>query len=152
MSAGNSGGSKASVHFYSECDFAILSKLCMYLPVDTEIWLLEIYPEDTLPKVIRHIRTGTHCIIVSNWKMLKAAWVLRGQRVGWSTAQPQKQSPTQLCKKMPKTSAHWHVVIPRILKFYKLSEKEYLLHTAFSIRKAKECIHVLAYSSKKKQK
>lgn len=73
MSAGNSGGSKASVHFYSERDFAILSKLCMYLPVDTEISLLEIYPEDTLPKVIKYICTGTHCIIVCNWKMLKAA-------------------------------------------------------------------------------
>lgn len=73
MSAGNSGGSKASVHFYSERDFAILSKLCMYLPVDTEISLLEIHPEETLPKVIKYIRTGTHCIIVCNWKMLKAA-------------------------------------------------------------------------------
>ena len=47
---GNSEGSSTCIHFCSERDFAILSKLCMYSPADTEISLLEIYPEDLQQK------------------------------------------------------------------------------------------------------
>lgn len=72
VSGGNSGWNNTYVHFYSERDFAMLSKLYLYSPVDTEISLLEIYPEDTLPKVTKYTGIVTHCIIVYSYKILKA--------------------------------------------------------------------------------
>lgn len=51
----------------TEWNLAILSKLYMYLPFDPEIPLLEMYPEDILPKVRKYIRRP---LLVVAWFVL----------------------------------------------------------------------------------